>query len=204
MAYCTADEVKTYTGITKEDLGFSTDTDLDNFISTLISQAEEIINDYCGRDFNLHENVVEKHDAEAENYEYSDAFPRSKVAYLIFPKHYPIVSVSSLKIDDQTVDTDDYKVYDSYIKSKTIPKEKWQNIELTYSYGYSSVPQSVKTVCIRLVAKMLNKAIQIRGGRGAESLSVGDFSVKYNYSEGLDPELQAMLNKYKKVGLVIS
>ena len=85
---------------------------------------------------------------------------------ILYPRKYPIISVSSLKIDDvsQTEDTD-FIVRGSVREGARIEIMQgagiWftvgqKNIELTYTYGYSSIPRLARAATAQLAAiKML-------------------------------------------------
>lgn len=51
MAYTTPAEVKDFSKIKKEDLGYTSEQDYDTFLNTLIGYAESLINDYLGQSF---------------------------------------------------------------------------------------------------------------------------------------------------------
>lgn len=51
MGYTTVDFVKSLTKIKYTDLGYSSETDFDNFINNLISYASAFVDDYCGQSF---------------------------------------------------------------------------------------------------------------------------------------------------------
>lgn len=51
MVYITADDVKAFSKIRREDLGYTAEADFDAFINTLIGYAESLINDYLNQIF---------------------------------------------------------------------------------------------------------------------------------------------------------
>lgn len=51
MVYVTADDVKAFSKIRREDLGYTLEADFDSFINTLIDYAESLINDYMNQSF---------------------------------------------------------------------------------------------------------------------------------------------------------
>jgi len=51
LGYININFVKALTQIKYSDLGYSAETDFDNFISDLINYASALVDDYCGQSF---------------------------------------------------------------------------------------------------------------------------------------------------------
>ena len=77
MAYTTIVAVRRYMG------GVDEDKVPDDIITAYIAAAEEIIDEYCRHDWNLHAGEVEYHDGNA----------REKLIL----RHYPVVAINSIK-----------------------------------------------------------------------------------------------------------
>ena len=49
--YATIDEVKSFSHIRKEDLGYTSDADFNAFLEKVIGYADALIDEYCGQSF---------------------------------------------------------------------------------------------------------------------------------------------------------
>lgn len=69
----------------------------------------------------------------------------------------PIVSVSSVTVNDEAVAASDYWVEDTHLRRK---EDSWptthRSIDVTYTYGHSEVPPDVTRGVVRLVRSMLD------------------------------------------------
>ncbi|MGD9276356.1 MAG: hypothetical protein PVJ67_04235 [Candidatus Pacearchaeota archaeon] len=80
---------------------------------------------------------------------YSEIYDGNGKDYM-FLKHYPINSVTSLSIDDEEVDSDDFYVYgeEGYIKldSDTFTTTDYQNVDIVYVAGWGAAKANVPNV----------------------------------------------------------
>lgn len=135
-------------------------------------------------------------------------------------RNFPVTAVSSLTVDGLTIPPasspvsfgylfDEYGIYlvggDSY--SGTVPQTPniWagsyfprdsQNIVVTYTAGYATVPVDVTQACIELVAFKFQQRNHV--GVTSRTLTAGGESVVYQ-SGFMPPEVQALLGVYRKV-----
>lgn len=194
-SYGTDATVKALSGLSYDDLNFSTDTDFDNFISDLNSQISELINIHLGRDFDLHESEETKLKG-TDNY------------YLMLP-HGPLVSVDSVVISDTTIDSDNYQIrpaQNSTYNSRTLEHfYKWWSsatyITVTYDWGFSTTPTAVVRVTENLMLYELRSLKRKQTSGNVDSVSMGGYSISYSDErEVYDREL-SKLGMFK--GLVL-
>ena len=85
---------------------------------------------------------------------------------ILFPRHFPIISVTSLTVNDTAVTEDtDFVIYPSMKEGSKLASKQGsgmlfyigqRNIVLNYTYGYSSTPRLARTLCAQIAAfKML-------------------------------------------------
>ena len=123
-----------------------TDTSQDTFYAELLTRAEQKIANFFGGELN--ETVYE-----------DEILDGNKI---LFPKHYPIISVEELDIDDNelTEDTDFY-VYDTYIYLNTDIEGK-KNITLDYTAGYATIPEDIGQAIILTAANFLKLSADLQ------------------------------------------
>lgn len=129
---------------------------------------------------------------------------------VLFLDHFPVVSVTEVKNDGDTMDTDDYLVYEgegmikladdfvgniynvgAFVKGR-------QKVEVTYKYGRASVPDEIEWAATVLVANiafssLVNSGV-IKFGNVTEE-SIG----KYSYKEGNNKVIQDVVYEAQKV-----
>lgn len=134
--------------------------------------------------------------------------------------HPPIVSVTSLSVDDSVLDTSNYKVYDSWVQLVTtqmtdvseslatdeniFPKGE-QNVTITYVGGSATVPKNVQLAATQMVATLA--LVTKREGSDASlkysrvTRNDGDASTTTE-TFGLQNSLLDIMKKYIPKGLV--
>lgn len=170
----------------------------DSLFELLINSISEWIEQACGNRVFLapDSDATELHDGDW------DATGRCK----IFPKQYPIVSITSIEYktgshdnptwvafnaSDYTYDANAGIIY--FTASLSSIKPNRQNIRLTYKGGYSSVPSDLELACIKLVCKEFDR----RRSQGATNESVGGGSVGWN--EDIDPSAKKIFTRYRRI-----
>lgn len=184
MAYTTVDKVKKYAQVQYGDLGFTSQTEFDNWIqNTLIPAAESYVDLYTGRTFSQ-ATVTEYYDGNGKN-------------YLLLSK-YPVTNISSIKVSGSTIDPNDYTWNRSglvKLKSKTFPKGVG-NIEVTYTYGYATVPAVIDDVTARIAARILQIMVQNKMGI---LVRIDDFKVQLADYKVITEDIKAVLNRFRGV-----
>lgn len=108
----------------------------------------------------------------------------------LFLPELPVVSVASVVEDDETlVVDDDYKLGAHGILHRIDAKweEGIQIVTVTYTHGYSTIPQDIVDVCTRAASRAYQlglRAAEDDGVPGVSSKQLGDFSVSYSSAAG--------------------
>lgn len=199
-SYADATTVKQRSGVDAGDLGL-TDSEFDALIADLNSQASESIEDYCQRDFEQHVDDTAELDGNGRD--------------AIRLPGYPVTSIASVQVGENnptTLDSSDYRVRDDPAFSgenggvlerrQAVWPRGWENVQVTYTWGYSSPPGAVERVADDLVIEAVQAAAKDAKGKGATSLSLDGFSV--SFPEGglrmdLDESQRATLDDHKRV-----
>ena len=174
-----------------------TGTDSDDILAILISSASQFIKTETGYEW-VETTYKEKIDGE-------------RTETLILTQK-PIISVTSLVINGETIDSGNYYIYNaagmlkrqdvgiydvgythSFRKGLLFPRGQ-QNIEVEYVAGYEDVPMDLQ----KAVWSMVNTQLDSKNYEGLESYSIGDESMKWRVN-GLPAEVQQTLAKYKSV-----
>ncbi|MBP6063848.1 MAG: hypothetical protein KA467_00060 [Bacteroidales bacterium] len=108
----------------------------DGLYTSLIERAESVITNEIG-EIDKKTIIDERH----------------KVKKFIIPNVLPIISVSEIKIDDNTLTTDDYSVYRHFIE---LYKVYGKYVYISYSGGYEEIPEAIKMCALLIVSNWLN------------------------------------------------
>jgi len=179
-SYCSVDDVKKYSQVVFSDLGFSDDAEFSSFISdTIIPRASNIVDSYCGHDFESH-SVVEKYDGTGTN--------------VLVLRNAPIISIGYIKKDGELIDSSEYYALETIVVGKSIFEKGFQNYEISYTYGYSSVPEVIKDVTARIAANMLQYMIMNKMG---PLIREGEFKLAIPDQAVLTSDLKALLEPFR-------
>jgi len=148
MAYCGSALVKVLAQVKYTQLDFASDALYGSFIAgTLIPQAQKIMDTYVNHGFGS----------------YSSTFlldGNSKKTLVMPPKYCPLIDVTTVILDGVDV-TSNIKTYSNYLKyDDGIFTADEQKVEVTASYGYTSVPSDVEYVCGALCAGALREMVR--------------------------------------------
>lgn len=108
---------------------------------------------------------------------------------LLLPE-LPVVEVSSVVEDDETLDDgDDYKL--ANFGQLVRVGRRWaagiQIVTVTYTHGYATIPDDVVGVCTRAAARAYQaglKSVDSLGVPGVTAKALGDFSVSFTSEAG--------------------
>jgi len=160
VAYPTLTDVKSFLGVTSSDD--------DARLTLLISWTEELIHRYLGRNLN------------SASYTQLSYKPRAEIFQL---DNYPVASITSVTIDDEVQDLDDYdlvldvgSVYGDFVES--------ERVSIVYVGGYATIPPLVVDVFYAVVEDRYN---DYKGTSDAEvkDVTLFDFAkVSYDTSTG--------------------
>ena len=146
-------DVKEYLDIEADDNAY------DSLIQRLITASSSQVETYCNRVF--------------ETQDYSESYD-GNASDILFMNNTPIVSVTSLSIEGEGLDPDEFKVYDDYVRLVSGLFTPGQlNVSVQYSAGYydpqtESPPADVEDACIQLVDFKFN----LRGAEGLDERGV--------------------------------
>lgn len=204
MPYTDAATVRKYSMVSIQDfkittatgssLLFATDADLDSFIdNTLVPRAEDEINKYCDRKFAQTTGAVEKYDG--------SGFDKTFAL-----RNWPVISITSVELlkSDGTVDTtvaaaDYYVQGENLLVYKKVFPAGFQNIKVTYTYGYATVPATIQDVAARSVSNMLNwLKVNKMGALARDPGSPSGFGLLIPQQEILTFDLRRLLDSYIK------
>ena len=107
----------------------------------------------------------------------------------IFLPELPVISVSAVVENDIELDSDEYKLGQHGILYRV--NRNWsagvQNVTITYTHGYATIPDDIVGVCVRSAARVYQaglKSKEFNGALGVVSLALGDYSVSYGAEQG--------------------
>lgn len=123
-------------------------------------------------------------------------------AYAMLLNNYPITAVSSLVIDGATVpaaasSTGNGYLFDTgglYLVGPYCFTRGRQNITITYTAGYATIPANIQQACFELVSKKYKERDRI----GQNSKTLAAEIVSFAPSD-LSDEVKSILNNYRKV-----
>jgi len=201
--YVSASEVKQFSKVTYRDLGFTSDTEYDAFLEGLISQIERAIDNYCRVPSGFFKagglSFTEIHDWNDEGE--------------IQARYVPILTLTRIELDqagyNQTADWTEIPSTYYYAKNEfgiikivgKTPGHVENSVRITYTAGYSAVPDDVKLAALMLTSNFLHLILQREAGA---SLNVGDFSSRLvEIKEAFSDEVKGLLSSYRR-GLVSS
>ena len=169
--YCTQEDVEGYLNI---DLTNNPDPTMAKWIAA----ASRKIDSHCRRDFDQHADDTEKQDGEGL---WGDLDWQRHQSLTL--KNHPVISVSQVEEDGTVlVEGTNYEVYLDEAQIQLIPssnyfKKQRKSIEITYTWGYATVPKNVEDTCIWLVAHEFFKMLKFSEGGVAASISIEGESV---------------------------
>lgn len=193
-AYGDVTRTLTRSGITYADLGLESEAALASLTRDLIEQASSIVDQYCGRDFALHEDVAERYDGSGR---------------LRLPlRGWPIIAVTSVEVGGTALTEGlEYEAVPGPGILERIDGLVWpaglRNVSVVYSHGYVSPPAAIVSVVEDLVVGALTNAARNRATKGASSMSMDGYSVAYSELSrlmGLAPEQVQTLDRYRPIG----
>jgi len=196
--YISASEVKQYSNVAYQDLGFSSDTEYDTWLGNLINQVERAIDNYCRVPSGFFKagglSFTELHDWNEDGE--------------IHTRYYPIITLTNVELDyagyNQTaIWTEISSVY-YYAKNEygiikivgKSPGHVENSVRITYTAGYPAVPDDIKLAALMLADNVLHLILQRMLG---SSLSIGDFkSSLTEVKEAFSDEIKGLLSSYRR------
>lgn len=170
----------------------------DSVIEDFINRASIWANDYTGRRLKSRSN--------------SDVYDGDGSDLLLL-RDYPLVSIGDLRIDDgshegappQTT-SDDYTLNlpSGLIKLKNgvLFVKGFQNVDITYTAGYTTAPETVKEAVLLYVGHLYRRQYADQKF-GVQSETVGDRTTTYG-SDDIIPKAKSLLNPYRSERVLFS
>jgi len=198
--YISASEVKQYSNVAYQDLDFSSDTEYDAFLDSLISQVERAIDNYCRVPSGFFKagglSFTELHDWNEDGE--------------IHTRYYPIITLTKVELDqagyNQTADWTEISSTYYYAKNEfgiikivgKTPGHTENSVRITYTAGYSAVPDDVKLAASIFARNILRLILE------SGDLKIGDVAISnLEVSEAFTSDVKALLSNYHR-GLALS
>ena len=135
-----------------------------------IAEATAVIQNYCNQKIGLTQSDVLLLDGTGTT--------------KLFLPELPVTQIEAVKIDGVVIDISSYALAENGVLWRVY--DVWpigaRNIEVTYSHGYTPVPDDLKGVCYRSAARLYQaqlKALRQDFVAGLQTVSVGDWSETY-------------------------
>ena len=191
MTYVTAEEVKGYAKIDYKDLGYETESEFNSFLSGLISQVEGIIESHC----NVPSGFFKDGGKEiSETLDYRNP---------LMLRYYPVLAISQIQFnmadygeeaDWQTINSKYYRWNKHGIihfsSDLSAPPVSAQSVKVTYTAGYTSMPQAIKNVCLMLAGNILHAILQ---RKISPVVRIDEFTVKFVVPDVFTDEMRRIL-----------
>ena len=181
----------------------ASDTSQDNVLNLALNAAWSYIKNYCNRDFI------------AQDYTETQYFNLSQRDFVVL-RHYPVNSVTSLKIDGVTISSDYYELdsesgiitlkFNYLLDEDTDEGIDYCKAEISYNAGYTydENTNEIKTELSDLYYAGLQLAAMkyysfAQGRLGLKAIHAGGETVNIqDIDEGLPMEIKVVLDKYKR------
>jgi len=147
------------------------------YINDLLMAATERINQYCNRSF-YYKTVTEKHEIDTQQN--------------VLLKNYPVVSISSLTLEDTTYTSSDYDL-DEITGTIVFASAKTGTLEVTYTYGEKQLPRLVNLVCKKLAGYYLTR--QMKEGITGETL----LGYRYDFLDKAEEQVLSDLQRFRNI-----
>ena len=192
--YISASEVKQYSNVTYQDLGFASETEYEAFLDDLINQVEAVIDDYCRVPHGFYRagglSFTEIHD-------WNDG--------IIQTRYHPIIELVRVELDlagiNQPANWTEISSTYYYAKNEfgiikivgKSPGHVENSVRVTYTAGYSAVPEDIKTAALILAKNML------LGMMTSDEIRIGDLTIEpQTPHEIFTAEVKTLLAQYKR------
>ena len=184
-ALVNTDDVKSYR--IANGIKLNTTPDQNILIEDAINSVTTSFESYCDRKF-VSRTFTEYHDGNNTS--------------VFYPKNYPIISMTSVNVDDDwvwssstLVPSASYRVFDNMgivLKDANYLDYGKQNVKVVYIAGYDTIPSDLKLACITEVINIMDNIKNV----GITSKAEDGLSTSYSQLSFLPTTLQ-VLNKYR-------
>lgn len=200
MPYSTPPIVENYAQLNKtaagaesyKQFGFVSQDQFDAWVATLISWADQAIDDFCQRDFYRHPSSGEA----------TELFDGDETTMIVL--HWPIISCSQVEIRYGTktfgvftpLPIQFWQAGKRWIRLTRHMPRGYNNIRVTYAWGYTAVPGTVAMATVRIVSNLLQGALQ---RSSSPIIKVGDYNIQLLKEQAFTDEIKATLEAYRRV-----
>lgn len=190
----------------KEYLGITVTT-WDTFLEGLVDAATAQAETYTNRNLKARDY---SYDSDAAAYDPDNAVLDGNGLDRIVLPQYPIVSVTTLRIDTMEIEARSSLFSCGYVPDKAsgiillagyLFTKGLRNIELAYNAGYSTVPANLEQAVIEQAAWLYKESNVGSALLGVSSKQLPDGSLTF-MDRDLLPAVKLVLNRYKKRFLV--
>jgi len=205
MSWPTIAEIKTYSADIPEIVASA-----DSVITGKITDAKMFIKNHCKQEFDDPEEAGTTKYFNGDDSDVLDLFPRCTAITAVVDSSYDFTSLVNLKYgNNHSYLEGEYPTYDygpRFIRRRNEdPTRKLfllgsENIQVTGTWGWATVPEDIKNICMELVERLIMKRLDIRQWMTPfKSERTGD---GYSYTKSgagssiLDYELAAKLDPY--------
>jgi len=162
----------------------------DNEIQQYMSDAEDILLSSTNKRFEETE-VTEIYDGDEKS--------------VLFLRHYPVISISSLTINTTSKDSDSYYLYNEIgkivLKNNALFPEGKRNIKIIYKWGFTdeNILKLAKRACFLIASRLVLFAKGNYDSQGLTSEKLDQYTLRYddmpysNQIRDIDNELQRLL-----------
>ena len=162
----------------------------EHYVSSLLPRTKAIIDTFTGRTFS-YQSTTEYVDGSAELEYY-------------FVRHRPLISVSSVTLDDNALTEDEqYWVYPDKglvrFLAGILTDASPRNVVITYTYGFEEVPEDIKLVNVELVVLLFDRYRKSLILEGADSGSISDFQMHFELKDILPADLMYLLKQHRQI-----
>ena len=193
--YISPSEVKQYSNVTYQDLGFSSESEYETFLDSLINQVERTIDNYCRVPSGFFKagglSFTEIHDWNEDG--------------IIQTRYHPIIELIRVELDlagiNQPANWTEISSTYYYAKNEygiikivgKSPGHVENSVRITYTAGYSVVPEDIKTAALILAKNML------LGMMTSDEVRIGDLTIEpQTPQEVFTFEVKMLLAQYKR------
>jgi len=200
--YISASEVKQYSNITYQDLGFTSDMVYDTFLAIVLSRVERAIDNYCR---------VPSSFFKAGGLSFTE-IQDWKEDGEIHTRYYPIITLTKVELDqagyNQAADWTEISSTYYYAKNEygiikivgKTPGHVVNSVRITYTAGYNAVPDDVKLAALIYASNILQNMLFRLSG---ETVDIGDIRIRnVEIKEAFSDEIKKLLMPYRR-GLVM-
>ena len=180
MSYTDPSELQIL-GVTAESLNLD-EAGYSLLLSSIVSTSKSIIDTFCKQSFTATE-ITEKYDGDGHT--------------TLFLNHSPIQSVIEILLEGEDI-TADCLVYRSYVEYSSGFTKGKQNIQITYTYGYSEIPQIIKDVSFEICKRLLYRFKAEKTAQGMITEKLDDYQYSLDVTSILTDDLKLMLSPFVK------